>query len=110
MQAHDFVLQFLLEFGLVGCGIASVIGIRAIGRMGGLAGFGALVIATPSNRLLACLLLSFLAYSLIDQTMYHLLPLLFFSLFAGLFAAGLARARAGRIEATGGDTAVHTTR
>jgi hypothetical protein len=36
----------------------------------------------------------YLAYSLIDQTMYHLLPLLHFALFVGLLAAGLVQARA----------------
>jgi O-antigen ligase len=93
MQAHNFVLQFLLEFGVVGCAIASLLVARAVKRLGGAAAVAGLILATPSNRLLACLLVSFLAYSLIDQTMYHLLPLLHFALIAGLFAAGLAQAR-----------------
>jgi O-antigen ligase len=93
-QAHNFVLQFLMEFGLVGCGIAVLIAARAIKRMGGRTGAITLVLATPGSRLLACLLAAFLAYSLIDQMMYHVLPLLHFALLAGLFAAGLAQARA----------------
>jgi O-antigen ligase len=94
LQAHNFVLQFLLEFGLVGCGIAVLLAARAIQRMGGRTGATKLAFATHGNRLLGCLLASFLAYSLIDQMMYHVLPLLHFALFAGLFAAGLAQARA----------------
>jgi len=96
MQAHNFVLQFLMEFGLVGCGIAVLLVARAVMRLGGPAASAQLVLRTPGNRVLACLLVSFLAYSLIDQTMYHLVPLLLFALFAGLFAAGIAQARAER--------------
>ncbi len=43
---------------------------------------------------LACLLAAYFSYSLIDQTMYHLLPLLHFAMYSGLFVAGLAQARA----------------
>jgi O-antigen ligase len=93
LQAHNFVLQFLMEFGLIGCGIVVLLAARAVKGMGGLSGTTKLVLVLPRNRLLACLLASFLAYSLIDQMMYHLLPLLHLALFAGLFAAGLAQAR-----------------
>jgi len=93
LQAHDFMLQFLLEFGAVGCGLALWLLMRAIRHLGGLSGVSRLVLASPGNRVLACLLAAYFAYSLIDQTMYHLLPLLLFALFAGLFAAGLAQAR-----------------
>jgi O-antigen ligase len=92
LQAHNFVLQFLLEFGLVGCGIAVLLAARAVKGLGGLSSATKLVLVSPHNRLLACLLASFLAYSLIDQMMYHLLPLLHLALFGGLFAAGLAQA------------------
>jgi O-antigen ligase len=94
MQAHNFVLQFLLEFGLIGCGLVVLLGARAVRAMGGVAGTVQRALATPGNRAMACLLASFLAYSLIDQMLYHLLPLLHFALFAGLFAAGLAQADA----------------
>jgi len=94
MQAHNFVLQFLMEFGVIGCGIAIMLAMRAVMGMGGLVGTRRRALATPGNRVLACLLAAFLAYSLIDQMMYHLLPLLHFALFAGLFAAGLVQARA----------------
>jgi O-antigen ligase len=93
MQAHNFVLQFLLEFGLVGCTILLLIASRGVKGLGGLAAAARLALATPGNRVLVCVLVSFLAYSLIDQMMYHLLPLLHFALFAGLFAAGLMQAR-----------------
>jgi len=94
LQAHNFVLQFLMEFGLIGCGIAVLVAARAVKGMGGVSGTTKLVLATPGNRVMACLLAAFLAFSLIDQLMYHPLPLLHLALLAGLFAAGLAQARA----------------
>jgi O-antigen ligase len=96
LQAHDFVLQFLMEFGLVGCGIAIALLWVAIRGLGGTARVMTLLGATPENRLLACMLAAFLAYSLIDQTMYHLVPLLHFAVLAGLLAAGIVRADAVR--------------
>jgi len=94
MQAHNFVLQFLMEFGAMGCGIALLILYRAVRHLGGFAGALALVGATPANRVLASMIVAYLAYSLIDQTMYHLLPMLLIAPVIGLFAAGLAQARA----------------
>jgi O-antigen ligase len=99
MQAHNFVLQFLLEFGVVGCGIALFLLVRAARGLGGVPGTTKLVLATPANRVLACMLASFLAYSLIDQMLYHLVPLLLFALLAGLFSAGLAQARGANLQA-----------
>ncbi len=93
LQAHDFILQFLLEFGAIGCGTAALLAARTIRHLGGVANTCRLGLATTGNRILVCMLAAYFAYSLIDQTMYHLLPLLHFALFAGLFAAGLAQAR-----------------
>lgn len=92
MQAHNFVLQFLLEFGVVGCGLVLLVAVRAVRRAGGLNGLRQLTCATSENRILGCLLVAYAAYSCIDQTMYHLVPLLHFALFAGLFGAGLLQA------------------
>jgi O-antigen ligase len=94
MQAHNFVLQFLMEFGVVGCGILMLLVLQAVKGLGGIAGTIGAALATPANRVLTCLLASFLAYSLIDQMMYHLVPLVHLGVFAGLYAAGLARAHA----------------
>jgi O-antigen ligase len=94
LQAHNFILQFLMEFGFVGCGLLGVVMFRTAARLGGATGLWRLTREAPANRLLACVLAAYLAYSLIDQMMYHLLPLLFFALFAGLFAAGLMKVRA----------------
>jgi O-antigen ligase len=91
LQAHNFVLQFLMEFGFVGCGIAVLLLARTVRALGGAFGVARRVMATPANRLLACMLGAFLAYGLIDQVMYHLLPLLHLALLVGLLAAGLAR-------------------
>lgn len=93
MQAHNFVLQFLLEFGVVGCVLLLLLLARAVRHLGGIAITWRLILATPGNRVLACMLASFLAYSLVDQMMYHLVPLLLFALVAGLFCAGIAQAR-----------------
>ncbi|MEJ0098642.1 MAG: O-antigen ligase family protein [Pseudomonadota bacterium] len=93
MQAHDFILQFLMEFGAVGCSILALIVIRTIKHLGGGAALLKRAGATPGNRILSCLMVAYLAYSLIDQTMYHLVPLLHMALFSGLLAAGLAQAR-----------------
>lgn len=93
LHAHNFVLQFLLEFGVVGCALMALLVARTVNRLGGLAGAAKLMGATDRTRVLGCLLASYLAYSLIDQMMYHLLPLLHIALFAGLFAAGLAQAK-----------------
>ena len=95
LQAHNFVLQFLMEFGvdwLRDRGAAAVA--RTIRHLGGFA--GAAIAgdgATTANRVLACMIAAYLAYSLIDQTMYHLLPLLLIAPIAGLVRR---RPRAGR--------------
>jgi O-antigen ligase len=105
MQAHDFVLQFLMEFGFAGCVIAVMLLVRAAIRLGGARLVATLFMATAENRVLGSLLASFLAYSLIDQTMYHLVPLMLFSLFTGLALAGLMQARALRGSAGAGESA-----
>jgi O-antigen ligase len=94
MQAHNFVLQFLMEFGAAGCAIVALLMFRVMRHLGGLAAIRSLVLANEGNKVLASMILAYLAYSLIDQTMYHLLPLLLIAPVAGLLAAGLAQARA----------------
>lgn len=101
MQAHNFVLQFLMEFGLVGCGILMLLALRAVKGLGGIAGTIDAAMATPANRVLTCLLASFLAYSLIDQMMYHLVPLVHLGVFAGLYATGLVQASLSRRHKSG---------
>jgi hypothetical protein len=93
LQAHNFVLQFLMEFGALGCGVILFILYRAFRHLGGFASVLSLAGATSGNRILACMIAAYLAYSLIDQTMYHLLPMLLMAPVAGLFAAGLVQAR-----------------
>jgi O-antigen ligase len=99
MQAHNFVLQFLIEFGVVGCGIALVVLGRVVAGLGGPAAAVATALGTPANRVLSCMVAAFLLYSLIDQTMYHLVPLLLIAVTSGLLAAGMMQARAGRMAA-----------
>jgi O-antigen ligase len=93
LQAHNFVLQFLMEFGVIGCALFVLLGAKAVQALGGVASTARAVMATTANRVLGCLLAAFFGFSLIDQMMYHLLPLLHLAVFAGLFAAGLVQAR-----------------
>lgn len=94
LQAHNFVLQLLLEFGIIGCGFLALVLVAAVRSAGGPARLWSDCMASEPTRVLCCLLASYLAYSLIDQTMYHLVPLLLAGVFAGLLAAGLAQVRA----------------
>jgi O-antigen ligase len=94
LQPHNFVLQLLLDFGVVGCSILVLLSGYALKRLGGLRKLAVLVCcASPVNSVLACLLAAYLAYSLVDGVLYHPLPMMHFALFCGLFAAGLRRAR-----------------
>lgn len=94
LQAHNFILQFLMEFGATGCVIGCLLVVRGMRKLGGPSSLRSLVMATPGTRVLTFMLCAYLAYSLIDQTMYHLLPLLLFAPVAGMLAAALQQARA----------------
>lgn len=61
LQAHNVVLQFLMEFGVIGCGIVALLVARAIKHLGGVAATMGLVAATSVNRVLACLFAAGLA-------------------------------------------------
>lgn len=93
LQPHNFVLQFLLEFGIVGCLMFTLLAWRFVVHLGGLRRTTQLLLASDGNRTVSCLVCAYLAYSLIDGTLYHPLPMLLFALFAGLLAAGVQRAR-----------------
>lgn len=90
---HNFVLQLLMEFGLVGCSVALLLAVRAVSLMGAAGGFLKLVMASPTNRVLTCALVAYLALGLIDGMLYFAVPLMHFALFCGLFAAGIHHAR-----------------
>jgi O-antigen ligase len=89
---HNFVLQLLMEFGLVGCSAALLLAGRAVSLMGGGSGFLKLVMASPKNRVLTSALAAYLALGLIDGMLYFVVPLMHFALFCGLLAAGIHQA------------------
>lgn len=90
---HNFFLQLLVEFGVVGTALLALLVVRAVGLIGGWRQFAALALATPENRVLAAALLATLAYAQIDGPLFHGLPLIHVGLFCGLLAAGLHRAQ-----------------
>lgn len=91
LQAHNSLLQFLMEFGVVGCALALGLLWTAVHALEGPRGVAKRIAASPANRVLAGLLVSFIAYSMIDQMFYHVVPLLHFGVLAGLLAAGLVQ-------------------
>lgn len=91
---HNFVLQLLLQFGLVGNALLACIVWWAVRALGGLRQVLALTLASPENRVLAVLLATYFAYALIDGLLFHAVPMIHLALFSGLYAAGLHRARA----------------
>jgi O-antigen ligase len=92
-QPHNFVLQLLMQFGLVGSGLLAALCWRALRALGGARRVAALVLASPENLALAAMLAAFLAFSCIDGLLYREVPLIHFAVLCGLFAAGLHRAR-----------------
>jgi O-antigen ligase len=89
---HNFILQLLMEFGLVGCSAALLLAVRAVSLMGAARGFLKLVMASPTNRVLTSTLVAYLALGLIDGMLYFVVPLMHFALFCGLLAAGIHQA------------------
>lgn len=88
---HNFVLQLLMEFGLVGCSLLLLLCVCAVRLMGGAKKFLSVVSSSVESRLLACALLAYFAIALVDGMFYFAVPLINFALFCGLFAAGLSR-------------------
>lgn len=88
-QPHNFVLQFLLEWGVIGTGLMLLAAwsmIRFFGR--GRVIVGALASDTGILGLVA-VLLSFLAYATIDGLLYHAIPVVHFAVFVALFFAAV---------------------
>ncbi|MCD6681120.1 MAG: O-antigen ligase family protein [Burkholderiaceae bacterium] len=86
-QPHNFVLQFLLEFGFVGCALFAKLCIVVWQECGG---------GSESTRkrwsnmppglvVLTSAVLAFLAYALIDGLLYHAIALVHFALLVVLF-------------------------
>lgn len=90
---HNFVLQLLMQFGLVGNALLAALGWRGIRAMGGLRQVWSLVLLSPENRVLACMLAAYFALALVDGLMFFAIPMIHLALFSGLFAAGLRQGR-----------------
>lgn len=87
VQPHNFLLQLLMQFGLVGGALLLALGWRALRVVGGIKGLIQRIQCTPEGGVLAAVLLSYLAFASIDGLLYHAAPLVHFALFCGLFAA-----------------------
>lgn len=95
-QPHNFVLQFLLEFGFVGCALLGALCIVAwrestVDREG--FGRNGWPHASPDLRIVTSIVVAFLAYAMIDGLLYHAIALVHFALLAALFL-GAIRGRA----------------
>lgn len=94
-QPHNFALQFLMEFGIVGCVAAAFVMWRLVGRMGGVVELLRKLRSSPESTMLASALAAYVAYGLIDGVFYHPLPMICFALFCGLTAALLQKGHNG---------------
>lgn len=92
-QPHNFILQLLMQFGLVGNALLVALAWRAVRFLGGPRAVIAQARATPQALLLVAMLAAYLAFGLIDGLLYQPVPLLHFALFCGLLAAALPGAR-----------------
>ncbi len=95
-QPHNFILQFALEFGLLGSalflGLCIAVWRKAVGP-GALSAMRRSIVS-PERAVLASIVLAFLAYAMIDGLLYHAIALMHFSLVAALFI-GAMQGRAG---------------
>lgn len=94
VQAHNAVLQILIETGVIGLAAVLWLGWATLGKefirlfRQGRAGSG----VDPGRALTAALIVSLLAYSMIDGVFYHVVPLLIFALLCALLFAESADA------------------
>lgn len=93
LQPHNFVLQFLLEFGAVGCLILAVAGVGIWKEVAPGTGIFRAMRDSPAALAVGAILAGFCAYSLIDGLFYHAIPLLHFALLTGLLLSLVANAR-----------------
>ncbi len=99
-QPHNFLLQFLLEVGVIGTGLM-VLALTSIIRLpGGVRGFINSFASDSGTQGLLAVLLSFLAYATIDGLLYHAIPLMHFAVLASLLVASMKAAPAVRLEVT----------
>lgn len=100
-QPHNFVLQYLLEFGIVGCTILAALAWVLVRERWSAVARPDRLLGRPELAGLAALLVGFLAYSSIDGLLYHAIPLVHFAVFVALLLSTLVSA-----ECRGWDSAV----
>ena len=93
IQPHNFVLQFVMEFGLVGFSLLLCVACSLFGEVGGFRSIARKARTDPQVGMLASILLGFLAYALIDGLLYHAIALLHFAVLTGLLFAALRSAQ-----------------
>lgn len=88
VQPHNFVLQMLMEFGLVGATVLVALAMRIAAGFGTLQQWTGAVRQSPELRCIAAVLTGFCVYAFVDGLLYHAVPLMHFAVFVGLaFAA-----------------------
>lgn len=87
VQPHNFILQYLLEFGFVGCSLLTGLTVVIWRTCGGRSAVPKSGKAYLDFVLLSAILGAFLSYSMIDGLLYHAIPLVHFALFAALLLA-----------------------
>ncbi|WP_165908726.1 O-antigen ligase family protein [Caldimonas thermodepolymerans] len=92
VQPHSFVLQFLMEFGVVGCMLLGVLVWRVQKAIAGAAGWRARLATSEEVRVLVAILAGFFVYAAVDGLLYHAVPLFHFAVLVALLAAAAHRA------------------
>lgn len=91
VQPHNFVLQFLLEFGLIGSVLIAATAWAMIRVCGGFMVVRKNLSSDPGLLAVCAVLVGFMVYAMIDGLLYHAIPLIHFALFAALFFATMTR-------------------
>lgn len=101
-QPHNFILQFLLEFGVIGVALMIATGWSMVRACGGWESLWTDLRGGDAGLLAVCAVLAgFFAYALVDGLFYHAIPLTHFALFAALFFAGMGRSNVAHVGAVG---------
>jgi len=88
-QPHNFVLQFLLEIGVIGSTLLFLALVSMIRSRGGPRMITARLRSDVGMLALFAFLLSFLAYSMIDGLLYHAIPVMHFAVFLPLLLVSM---------------------
>ena len=95
-QSHNFVLQFLMEFGIVGCALFLLLAWKLVSGLGGPMRIWRAATSCTGTAVLLSMLGAFLAFAMIDGLLYHPVPLMAFAMICGLLAASLSNPDAAR--------------